>query len=162
VRLLIRKTFEIIARIRKVRKDKAIVDTTSFSRERASRHYEMRIGRKKKRYAKTIAIYSAKVDAVCDIGADFDSKHDIKMLEGKLDAIAESGFFDGIVGDKGFDSGLLMKDAIERGIEPYIDVRGGKLDPKGGVRFRSKLNFEALRGEAGNVRALVESLFLLG
>ena len=159
VERLIKKTYEIIAKAKKVRNSKSIVDTTEFSRERASRHYEKRIGRKKKRYAKVIAAYSAEVDAVYKVGVDYDSKHDTKMLEGILDDIALSGLFDGIVGDKGFDSGPLMQEALDKGLTPYIDVRGGKLEPKDGVRLISKRNFEALRAEVGNVRALVESLF---
>jgi len=102
---LIKKTYKIIAKAKKVKKRKSIVDTTRFSRERASRHYEKRIGRKKKRYAKVIVVYSAEVDAVYKVGVDYDFKHDTKMLEGVLDDIALSGLFDGIVGDKGFDSG---------------------------------------------------------
>ena len=159
VRRLIRKTFEVLARVRKVKKDKAIVDTTGFSRGRASKHYEARIGRKKKMYAKALAIYSVRVDAVYDIGVDYDSKHDTKMLEGKVDDIVESGFFDGVIGDKGFDSGPLMEKFLKHGVQPYIAVRGGKLEPRGGVRLISRRNFESLRAGAGNVGSLVESLF---
>lgn len=106
-----------------------------------------------------IATYSAEVDAMYKVGVDYDSKHDTKMLEGILDDIALSGFFDGIVGDKGFDSGPLMQEVLDKGLIPYIDVKGGKLEPKDGVRLISRQNFEALRAEIGNVRALVESLF---
>ena len=101
VERLIKKTYEVIAKAKKVKKSKSIIDTTGFSRERASRHYEKRIGRKKKRYAKVIATYSAEVDAVYKVGVDYDSKHDTKMLEGILDDIALSGLFDGIVGGQG-------------------------------------------------------------
>jgi len=52
-----------------------------------------------------------------------------------------------------------MQEAPDKGLPPYIDVRGGKLEPKDGVGLISKQNFEALRAEVGNVRALVESLF---
>jgi len=101
VERLIKKTYEIVAKAKKVRKSKSIVDTTGFSRERASRHYEKRIGRKKKMYAEVIAAYSAEVDAVYKVGVDYDSKHDTRMLEGILDDIALSGLFDGIVGGQG-------------------------------------------------------------
>ncbi len=156
---LIRKTFEVIARWRGRLRSKAIVDTTGFKRGRASSHYEMRIGRKRKLYAKVIAVYSAEVDAVYTVGVDYDTMHDVRMAEGILPAVCDSGLFDGLVGDKGFDSSDLMESVKRCGLVPYIAVRGGKLEPRGGIRLESKRNFEALVAGCGNIRGLVESLF---
>jgi len=159
VKQLINRTYKAIARWKRKRKSKAIIDTTGFKRGRANSHYEKRIGRKKKMYAKVIATYSAEVDAVYTVGISYDTMHDVRMAEGILPEIVDSGLFDGLVGDKGFDSSDLMERSKKGGLTPYIDVRGGKLEPKGGVRLESKRNFEVLRAESGNVRALVESLF---
>jgi len=144
---------------REVPKSIAIIDTTGFKRSRASSHYEDRIGRKKKMYAKVIAVYSPDVDAVFTVGVDYDAMHDARMAEGILDRIANSGLFDRLVGDKGFDSSELMMHAAKRHLVPCIDVRGGKLRPRSGIRLLSKRNYDALRAERGNIRSLVESLF---
>ena len=109
VKQLIKKTYEAIARWKGKTKSKAIIDTTGFKRSRASSHYEKRIGRKKKMYSKVIAVYSAEVDAVYTVGIDYDTMHDIRMAEGILPEIVDSGMFDGLVGDKGFDSSDLME-----------------------------------------------------
>ena len=138
VKRLIRKTYEVIARWKRRRRSKAIIDTTGYRRGRASSHYEKRIGRKKKMYAKVVAVYSAEVDAVYTVGIDYDTLHDVRMAEGILTEISDSGMFDGLVGDKGFDSSDLMEQAKKCGLTPYIDVRGGKLEPRDGVRFESR------------------------
>ena len=52
------------------------------------------------------------------------SQTDTKMLKEIFDNIARSGLFDGIVGDKGFDSGPLMQEALDKGLAPYIGIRG--------------------------------------
>ena len=159
IRELIEYTYRLIARLKGVSKSIAIIDTTGFKRSRASSHYEDRIGRKKKMYAKVIAAYSPDVDAVFTVGVDYDTMHDVRMAEGILDRIANSGLFDRLVGDKGFDSSELMMRAAKRHLVPCIDVRGGKLRPRSGIRLLSKRNYDALRAERGNIRSLVESLF---
>ena len=106
-----------------------------------------------------IAVYGPDVDGVFTVGVDYDVMHDVRMAEGILDRTASSGLFDRLVGDKGFDSSALMEHAIKLGLVPCIDVRGGKLSPRSGVRLLSKKNYEALLAERGNVGSLVESLF---
>ena len=159
VRELIEYTYKVIARLKGISKSIAIIDTTGFKRSRASSHYEDRIGRKKKMYAKVIAVYSPDVDAVFTVGVDYDTMHDVRMAEGILDRIVDSGLFDRLVGDKGFDSSELMMRVAKHNLTPCIDVRGGKLRPRSGIRLLSKRNYEALRAERGNVRSLIESLF---
>jgi len=159
VRELIEYTYRLIAKLRGIPKSIAIIDTTGFKRSRASSHYEDRIGRKKKMYAKVIAVYSPDVDAVFTVGVDYDTMHDVRMAEGILDRLSDSKLFDRLVGDKGFDSSELMEHIARRGLIPCIDVRGGKLKPRSGMCLISKRNYEALRAGRGNVRALVESLF---
>lgn len=128
VKQLIKRTYKAIARWKRKRKSKkAIIDTTGFKRGRASSHYEKRIGRKKKMYAKVIAAYSAEVDAVYTVGISYDTMHDVRVAEGILPEIVDSGLFDGLVGDKGFDSSDLMEQNKDGGLKPYIDVRGGSL-----------------------------------
>ena len=64
VRELIEYTYRLIARLKGAPKSIAIIDTTGFKRSRASSHYEDRIGRKKKMYAKVIAVYSPDVSSM--------------------------------------------------------------------------------------------------
>ena len=156
---LIEYTYRVIARLKGVPGSIAIIDTTGFKRSRAGSHYEERIGRKKKMYAKVVAVYSPDADVAFTVGMDYDTMHDVRMAEGIQDRIIDSGLFDRLVGDKGFDFSELMMRTAKRHLVPCIDVRGGKLRPRSGSHLLSKRNYDALRAERGNVRSLVESLF---
>ena len=74
---------------------RALLSSTLLAPSGAVRvsHYEDLIGHKKKMYAKVIAVYSPDVDAVYMVCVDYDVMHDVRMAEGILDRIADSGFF---------------------------------------------------------------------
>jgi len=93
VRELIEYIHRLIVKLKGVLKSIAIIDTTGSKRSRTSSHYEDLIGHKKKMYAKVIAVYSPDVDAVYMVCVDYDVMHDVRMAEGILDRIADSGFF---------------------------------------------------------------------
>ena len=88
---LIKCTYKLIAKLKKVPKSIAIIDTTSFKRSRASSHYEDQIGHKKM-YAKVIAICGLDVNAVFMVGADYDAMRNVRIAEEILNRIADSRF----------------------------------------------------------------------